>query len=148
MNNDLMHGPHITGHERTQPCFCRLDLTAACFAGVGSKVTGRPGYAPKGHLETSSTAYLNRVRSSRRLETESEVIWLLRHLKPDFKTTADFRRDIRNAFRPIFRPFVLLCRQRFRRDKWRLRLHTVCLIFTMRALERRRIRTERRRQLA
>ena len=59
--------------------------------------------------------YLNRVRSSRRLEAEThrniEVIWLLRHLKPDFKTIADFRRDNRNAFRPIFRQFVLLCRQ-------------------------------------
>jgi hypothetical protein len=40
-----------------------------------------------------------------------EVIWLLRHLKPDFKTIADFRRDNRNAFRSIFRQFVLLCRQ-------------------------------------
>jgi hypothetical protein len=39
------------------------------------------------------------------------VIWLLRHLKPDFKTIADFRRDNRKAFRPIFRQFVLLCRQ-------------------------------------
>ena len=28
-----------------------------------------------------------------------EVIWLLRHLKPDFKTIADFRRENRNAFR-------------------------------------------------
>src|SRR5262249_8795784 len=39
--------------------------------------------------------YLNRVRSSRRLEAEThrniEVIWLLRHLKPDFKTIADCR---------------------------------------------------------
>jgi DDE family transposase/transposase-like protein DUF772 len=55
------------------------------------------------------------VRSSRRLEAEThrnvEVIWLLRHLKPDFKTIADFRRDNRKAFRPIFRQFVLLCRQ-------------------------------------
>jgi hypothetical protein len=55
------------------------------------------------------------VRSSPRLEAEThrniEVIWLLRHLKPDFKTIADFRRDNRNAFRPIFRQFVLLCRQ-------------------------------------
>ena len=32
-------------------------------------------------------------------------------MKPDFKTIADFRRDNRNAFRPIFRQFVLLCRQ-------------------------------------
>ena len=39
------------------------------------------------------------------------MIWLLRHLKPDFKTIADFRRDNRNAFRPVFRQFVLLCRQ-------------------------------------
>jgi hypothetical protein len=39
------------------------------------------------------------------------VIWLLRHLKPDFKTIADFRSDNRRAFRPIFRQFVLLCRQ-------------------------------------
>jgi Transposase DDE domain/Transposase domain (DUF772) len=55
------------------------------------------------------------VRSSRRLEAEThrniEVIWLLRHLKPDFKTIADFRRDNRAAFKPIFREFVLLCRQ-------------------------------------
>jgi hypothetical protein len=39
------------------------------------------------------------------------VIWLLRHLKPDFKTIADFRRDNRNAFRHVFREVVLLCRQ-------------------------------------
>jgi transposase len=47
------------------------------------------------------------VRSSRRLEAEThrnvEVIWLLRHLKPDFKTFADFRRDNHKAFRPVFR---------------------------------------------
>lgn len=59
--------------------------------------------------------YLNRVRSSRRLEAEShrniEVIWLLRRLKPDFKTIADFRRDNRATFKLVFRQFVLLCRQ-------------------------------------
>jgi transposase len=55
------------------------------------------------------------VRSSRRLEAEThrniEVIWLLRHLKPDFKTITDFGRDNRNAFRQMFREFALLCRQ-------------------------------------
>jgi transposase len=46
------------------------------------------------------------------------VIWLLRHPKPDFKTMTDFRRDNRNAFRQVFRQFVLLCRQLdlFRRE--------------------------------
>src|SRR6202158_4457962 len=92
-----------------------LDLTAAGFARVTPKVTGRPGYAPADLLKLYIYGYLNRVRSSRRLEAEThrniEVIWLLRHLKPDFKTIADFRRDTRRAFRLVFRQFVLLCRQ-------------------------------------
>jgi hypothetical protein len=40
-----------------------------------------------------------------------EVIWLLRGLTPDFKTIADFRKDNRGAFKPVFRQFVLLCRK-------------------------------------
>ena len=39
------------------------------------------------------------------------MIWLLRHQKPDFKTIADFRRDNRDAFRAVFRQFVLLGRE-------------------------------------
>ena len=99
-----------------------LDLAAAGFARVKSKETGRPGYAPGDLLKlyiygylNRIYGYLNRIRSSRRLEAEThrniEVIWLLRHLKPDFKTIADFRRDNSNAFRPVFRQFVLLCKQ-------------------------------------
>src|SRR5271163_2790305 len=92
-----------------------LDLAAAGFVRVTAKATGRPGYDPKDLLKLYIYGYLNRVRSSRRLEAEAnrnlEVIWLLRHLKPDFKTIADFRRDNRNAFRQVFREFVLLCRQ-------------------------------------
>ena len=53
------------------------------------------------------------VRSSRRLEAEThrniEVMWLLRSLKPDFRTIADFRRDSRAAFRSVFPECVLLC---------------------------------------
>lgn len=55
------------------------------------------------------------MRSSRQREAETnrniEAIWLLRHLKPDFKTIADFQRDNRNAFSAILRQFVLLRRQ-------------------------------------
>src|SRR5438876_9518297 len=58
--------------------------------------------------------YLHRVRSSRRLEAEAlrhlEVVWLLRGVRPDFKTIADFRRDNRAAFKPLFKDFNLLCR--------------------------------------
>ena len=92
-----------------------LDLATAGFARVQQKETGRPGYAPGDMLKLYIYGYLNRIRSSRRLEAEThrnvEVIWLLRHLKPDFKTIADFRSENRKAFRPVFRQFVLLCRQ-------------------------------------
>ena len=92
-----------------------LDLAAAGFARVAPNATGRPSYAPQDLLKLYIYGYLNRVRSSHRLEAEThrniEVIWLLRHLKPDFKTIADFRSDNRGAFRQVFRQFVLLCKQ-------------------------------------
>src|SRR6201988_5246278 len=128
---------HISGHDRSQTLLLPeavddyvdpdnpvrfidafvdgLDLSAASFSRVEPKVTGRPAYAPADLLKLYIYGYLNRVRSSRRLEAEThrniEVIWLLRHLKPDFKTIADFRRVNCGAFRQVFREFVLLCRQ-------------------------------------
>lgn len=92
-----------------------LDLRAAGFGRVEPKATGRPGYDPADLLKLYIYGYLNRIRSSRRLEAEThrniEVIWLLCRLRPDFKTIADFRRDNRAAFREVFRAFVLLCRR-------------------------------------
>ena len=92
-----------------------LDLAALGFIGTVPKATGRPGYARADLLKLYIYGYLNRTRSSRRLEAEThrniEVIWLLRHLKPDFKTIADFRRINHKAFRLVFRQFVLLCKQ-------------------------------------
>src|SRR5208282_2620386 len=93
----------------------QLDLQEAGFYRVEPKETGRPGYDPADLLKLYIYGYLNRVRSSRRLEAETrrnlEVIWLLRGLTPDFKTIADFRKDNRGAFKPVFRQFVLLCRK-------------------------------------
>lgn len=73
-----------------------LDLGAAGFVRVQTKATGRPGYDPADLLKVYIYGYLNRVRSRRSLEAEThcniEVVWLLRHLQPDSKTIADFRR--------------------------------------------------------
>lgn len=92
-----------------------LDLQASGFIRVEPKGTGRPGYDPADLLKLYLYGYLNRVRSSRRLEVEThrniEVIWLLRHLKPDHKTIANFRRINHASFRQVFREFVVLCRQ-------------------------------------
>ena len=92
-----------------------LDLEETGFQRVRPNDKGRPGYDPADLLKLYIYGYLTRVRSSRRLEVEThrnlEVIWLLRQLRPDFKTIADFRRDNRSAFRQVFREFVRLCRE-------------------------------------
>jgi transposase len=76
--------------------------------------TGRPAYHPATLLKLHIYGYLNRIPSSRRLEREAqrnlELIWLLGHLAPDFKTIADFRRDNGPAIQATCRRFVLLCR--------------------------------------
>ena len=91
-----------------------LDLEAAGFERVRPKDKGRFGYDPADLLKLYIYGYLNRVRSSRRLESEThrnlEVIWLLRRLQPDFKMIADFRSDNRNAIRQVFREFLRVCR--------------------------------------
>ena len=92
-----------------------FDLLKAGFVRAEAKETGRPGYHPGDLLKLYLYGYLNRIRSSRRLEAEChrnlEVIWLLRGLRPDFKTVADFRRENAPAFKAAFRHFVVLCRK-------------------------------------
>jgi transposase len=48
-----------------------LDLAASSFSRVEPKVTGRPGCVPADLLKLYIYGYLNRVRSSRRLEAET-----------------------------------------------------------------------------
>ena len=96
----------------------QLDLKRLGFKRAVNPSTGRPPYHPKDMLKLYLYGYLNRVRSSRRLEQEAirnlEVIWLLKKLKPDFKTIADFRKDNKKALKKVFRDFTKLC------DEWEL----------------------------
>ena len=78
------------------PCEGPLPKRWPNYCGSWSPDTQLPNgsrHAPADLLKLYIYGYLNRVRSSRRLEAEThrniEVIWLLRHLKPDFKTIAD-----------------------------------------------------------
>lgn len=93
----------------------QLDLVAAGFTKAQLNETGRPPYDPGDLLRLYLYGYLNRVRSSRGLEREAarnlEVIWLLRKLRPDFKTIADFRRDNGPGIKSVGREFTLLCRK-------------------------------------
>ena len=93
----------------------QLDLAQAGFRHGQLKETGRPPYDPGDLLRLYLYGYLNRVRSSRGLEREAarnlEVIWLLRKLRPDFKTIADFRKDNASGIKSVCREFTLLCRK-------------------------------------
>jgi transposase len=93
----------------------QLDLAALGFTHATPADTGRPPYDPGDLLRLYLYGYLNRVRSSRRLETEAgrnlELLWLLRKLRPDFKTIADFRKTNRTAITQVCREFTLLCKR-------------------------------------
>ncbi len=67
---------------------------------------GRPAYHPGDLLKLFIYGYLNKIRSSRRLEKESkrniEVMWLLGNLQPDHNTISNFRRDNPKAIKKVF----------------------------------------------
>jgi transposase len=92
-----------------------LEMEELGFDRSAPQETGRPPYDPRDLLKLYIYGYLNRLRTGRTLERESqrnvELMWLMRKLRPDFKTIADFRKDNRKAFRGVFRQFVLLCKK-------------------------------------
>jgi transposase len=93
-----------------------LDLAKLGFRhakrGVGA---GQPPYDPSDLLKLYLYGYINRIRSSRRLEREAgrnlELIWLLRNLKPGYRTIANFRKENWAALKAANRSFVLLMRE-------------------------------------
>ena len=93
----------------------KLDLHSLGFNKTQLAETGRPPYQPGDLLKLFIYGYLNRTRSSRRLEQETarnlEVRWLLHNLQPDHKTISDFRKDNRSAMQAVTRQFVMLCQE-------------------------------------
>src|SRR3981189_2753089 len=92
-----------------------LDLAAVGFSKVAAEEMGRPPYAPGDLLKLYVYGYLNRVRSSRRLEGETqrnvEGMWLRNRLTPAFKTIVDFRKDHAGAIVGVCRAFIRFCRE-------------------------------------
>ena len=79
----------------------RLNMQELGFQRAEAAETGRPGYDPRDLLKLYLYGYLQQIRSSRRLESECqrnvELMWLLRRLRPDHKSIAEFRRVHRQA---------------------------------------------------
>jgi transposase len=90
-----------------------INLIDLGFLNAELNGTGRPPYDPKDLLKLYVYGYMNRIRSSRRLEKETkrnlEVIWLLGKLSPDHKTIARFRHDNSAVLKNVFKDFVKLC---------------------------------------
>jgi transposase len=91
----------------------RLDFVKLKFVRGQAAGTGRPGYDPRLLMGLFLWGHLNGIRSSRKLERESqrnlEVIWLCENLRPDFKTIADFRKDNGAGIKGVVVEFRLWC---------------------------------------
>lgn len=96
---------------------CALDLGKLGFrhADRGAEAMGQPPYDPADLLKLYLYGYINQVRSSRRLEREAcrnlELIWLLKNLRPGYRTIANFRKENWQALKAVNRGFVLLVRE-------------------------------------
>jgi transposase len=95
---------------------CALDLAKLGFRYAKRVVgAGQPPYDPADLLKLYLYGYINQVRSSRRLEREAgrnlELIWLLKNLKPGYRTIANFRKENWKALKAANRGFVLLVRE-------------------------------------
>jgi transposase len=95
---------------------CVLDLAKLGFRHAQRGVeVGQPPYDPADLLKLYLYGYINQIRSSRRLEREAcrnlELVWLLKNLKPGYRTIANFRKENWEALKAANRSFVLLIRE-------------------------------------
>ena len=88
----------------------KLDLYQLGFTNTVHKSEGRPPYAPSVLLKMYLYGYLNKIRSSRKLEKECvrniELQWLLQSLTPNYHSIADFRKVHATPLQSMFKLYV------------------------------------------
>ena len=123
---------YIAGSNRNQMQFFALDEMVAAdswvrvidlfvdllplkdlgFKHAALQNEGRPPYDPSLLLKLYLYGYKHSVRSSRKLEhcckVNIELWWLLKGLKPSFRSIAYFRKDNAAALKAAFRYFVIM----------------------------------------
>jgi transposase len=89
-----------------------LPLKELGFKHTDLRKEGRPPYDPSLFLKLYLYGYKHSIRSSRKLEHTSkgniELWWLLKGLKPSFRSIAYFRKDNAAALKAAFRYFVIM----------------------------------------
>ena len=100
-----------------------LDLEDIGFEVKGKIRNGAPAFHASDLLKLYYYGYLNKVRTSRRLERETitnlEAIWLLKGCRPGYKTIANFRKDNLKPLKEVFKIYnrFLLSLDLFDREK-------------------------------
>ena len=88
----------------------KLDLQKLGFTRTIHKSEGRPPYDPAVLLKLYLYGYLNKIRSSRKLQKECsrniELQWLLHGLQPNYHTIADFRKEHAVPLQSMFKLYV------------------------------------------
>ena len=88
----------------------KLDLKKLGFLNTTHKTEGRPPFAPGVLLKLYLYGYLNKIRSSRKLEKEcgrnNELQWLIQNLLPNYHTIADFRKVHAVPLQSMFKLYV------------------------------------------
>lgn len=88
----------------------KLDLQKLGLSNTVHKSEGRPPFAPQLLLKLYLYGYLNKIRSSRKLEQECyrniELRWLMQELTPNYHTIADFRKNNSHAIKSLFKLYV------------------------------------------
>jgi transposase len=92
----------------------QLDLAMLGFSKTTLSKEGRPPYNAKDLLKLYYYGYINKIRSSRKLQAECirnvEIWWLINQLTPGYHTIADFRKDNAAALKKAFKMFISFLR--------------------------------------
>jgi len=90
----------------------KIDLVKLEIFNAENKI-GSPGYDPALYLKIYIYSYLNKIRSSRKIERECkiniELIWLTCRLSPDHWSISNFRKKNTKALKNIFKEFLRFC---------------------------------------
>src|SRR4030042_613303 len=89
----------------------KLDLIKLEISNIDN--TKGIGYDPALYLKIFIYSYLNKIRSSRKIERECkrniELIWLTKQLVPDHWSISNFRKMNKKALKNIFKEFLKFC---------------------------------------
>ena len=88
----------------------QLDLAQLGFSNVKLNAEGRPPYKPSDLLKLYLFGYYHRLRSGRALERACicniEVLWLLKQVRPSYRTINLFRKSNAVSLQKMFSSFV------------------------------------------